>query len=84
MDRGIIASREDLEHERDRHYALTDYVPEHCKDREADSSKNRADYALAQLQVEWDVRSLLEDLATARMEIGRLLKRRGISLTHPD
>ena len=50
MDRAIVELREDLEHERDRRYALTDLVRKHRKDREADRVKDRADYALAQLQ----------------------------------
>ena len=50
MDRAIVELREDLEHERDRHYALTILVRKHRKDREADRVKDRADYALAQLQ----------------------------------
>uniref|UniRef100_M4BXA5 RxLR effector candidate protein n=1 Tax=Hyaloperonospora arabidopsidis (strain Emoy2) TaxID=559515 RepID=M4BXA5_HYAAE len=46
MDRAIVELREDLEHERDRHYALTILVRKHRKDREADRAKNRADYDL--------------------------------------
>ena len=72
MGRTIVELREDMEHERDRRYALTDLVREHRMDREADRAKNRADYALAQLQVERDVRSLGDELATARQEITRL------------
>ena len=72
MDRLIVESREDLEHERDRRYALTDLVRKHRKNREADRTKDRADYALVQLQVERDVRSLGDELATARQEITRL------------
>ena len=64
MDRAIVELYEDLEHERDRRYALTDLVREHRKDR--------ADYALAQLQVERDVRSLGDELATALQAISRL------------
>ena len=44
----------------------------HRKNREADRTKDRADYALAQLQVKRDVRSLGEELATARQEISLL------------
>uniref|UniRef100_M4BYR2 Uncharacterized protein n=1 Tax=Hyaloperonospora arabidopsidis (strain Emoy2) TaxID=559515 RepID=M4BYR2_HYAAE len=72
MDRAIVELREDLEHEMDRRYGLTDLVWEHREEREADRAKNRADYALAQLQVERDVRSLGDELATARQEISRL------------
>ena len=50
MDRAIVKSREELEHERDRRYSLTYYVRKNCNNREAD----RADYAFAQLQVEKD------------------------------
>ena len=64
--------REDLEHERERCYALTDSVRKYRKDREADRTRDRADYALAQLQVERDVRSLGDELATARQEISRV------------
>ena len=64
--------REDLEHERDRSYAPTDLVLKHRKYRETERAKDRADYAVAQLQVERDVRSLVEELGTTRMEICRL------------
>ena len=74
MDRAIVELYEDLEHERDRRYALTDLVREHRKDREADRAKDRADYALAQLQVERDVRSLVDELATSRKEVSQLNK----------
>ena len=47
MDRAIVELREDLEHERERRYALTDSVRKHRKDREADLTRDRADYALA-------------------------------------
>ena len=72
MDRAIVELREDLEHESDRRYALNDSVRNHRKDREADRTRDRADYALAQLQVERDVRSLVDELATARKEISQL------------
>ena len=72
MDRAIVGLREDLEHERCRCYALTDTVRKHRKDREADRAKNRADYATAQLQVERDVRSLVDELATACKDISQL------------
>ena len=72
MDRAIVELREDLEHERDRRYALTDSVQKHRKDREADRVEDRADYATAQLQVERDVRSLVEVLATYCSDISRL------------
>ena len=72
MDRAIVELREDLEHERDRRFALTDSVRKHRKDREADSKRDRADYALAQLQVKSDVRSLVDELAIARKEISQL------------
>ena len=72
MDRAIDELRDDLEHERERRYALTDAVRKNHKDREADRAKDRADYATAQLQVERDVRSLFGELATARGEISRL------------
>ena len=32
MDRAIVELREDLKHEQDRHYALTDTVRKHRKD----------------------------------------------------
>ena len=44
----------------------------HRKEREADRAKDRAEYAVEQLQVERDVRALVGDLATARGEILRL------------
>ena len=44
----------------------------HRKDREADRAKDRADYALAQLKVERDIRCLFKDLETARREISPL------------
>ena len=39
------------------------------KYRETDRAKDRIDYALAQLQVERDVSSLFDELATSRGEI---------------
>uniref|UniRef100_M4BSX5 RxLR effector candidate protein n=1 Tax=Hyaloperonospora arabidopsidis (strain Emoy2) TaxID=559515 RepID=M4BSX5_HYAAE len=71
MGRAIVELREDLEHERDRRYALNDSVRNHRKDREADRSRDRADYILAQLQVEHDVRSLVDEQATTRKEISQ-------------
>ena len=56
----------------DRHYALTDSVRNHRKDRETERAKDRAEHAVAQLQVERDFRFLAGDLATARGEISRL------------
>ena len=55
-DRTIVEFRDDLEHERDRRYALTDSVLKKRKNSEVDRGKDRADDALAQLQVERDVR----------------------------
>ncbi|CAI5713064.1 unnamed protein product [Hyaloperonospora brassicae] len=72
MDRAIDELRDDLKHERDRRYALTDTVRKNRKGHEADRARDRADYATAQLQVERDVRSLFGELATARGEITRL------------
>ena len=72
MDRAIDELRDDLKHERDQRYALTDTVRKNRKDREADRAKDRAEYATAQLQVEREVRSLSGELATARGEISRL------------
>ena len=72
MDRAIVELREDLEHERDRSYALKDLVRMNRKDRESGRAKDRADYALAQLEVERDVRSLGGELATALQAISRL------------
>ena len=66
MNRTIVELREDLEHERDRSYALTDSERNQRKDREADRTKDRADYAISQLQVERDVPFLVDELATAR------------------
>ena len=62
MDRAISKLRDDLGHEMDRRYALTDSLWKHHKDHE----KDRADYASAQVQVERNVRSLVGELATAR------------------
>ena len=72
VDRATAGLREDLEHERDRRYALTDTVRRNRKDREADRAKDRADYAFAQLEVERNIRSLVDELATARSEIAYL------------
>ena len=72
MYRAIVNLRDDLEHERDRRYSLTDSLRKHRKEREADRLKDRAEYAVAQLQVERDVRSLFGKLATSRGEILRL------------
>ena len=44
----------------------------HRKDREADYAKDRANYALAYLQVEQYVRFLVDELATARKVICQL------------
>ena len=72
MDRATVKLREDLEHERDRLYALTDSVLKDHKYRETDRAKDRIDYALAQLQVEQDVRLLVEELVTSLKEISQL------------
>ena len=72
MDRAIVELRKDLRHERDRRCDLTDSVHKHRKDREADRTMDRADYALAQLQVERDVRSLGDELASARQETSQV------------
>ena len=72
MDRAISELRDDLEHERYRRYALTGSVRKHHKDHEAERAKDRAEHAVAQLQVERDVRSLVGELATASREISRL------------
>ena len=72
MDRAIDELRDDLGHDRGRRYALSDNVRQHRKGHETDRAKDRAEYAVAQLQVERDVRSLVGDLATARGEILRL------------
>ena len=71
-DRAIVELREDLEHETDRRYVLTDSMRKHRKDGEADRTRDRDDYALAKLQVERDVRSFVVDLATACKEISQL------------
>ena len=75
MERSIVELNEVLEHKRDRRYALTDSVRKHRKDSEADRAKNRADYALAQFQVERDVRSLVEKMKTARREISQMSRK---------
>ena len=72
MDQAIDELRDDLGHERDRRYALTDYLRKHRKGHETDRAKDRAEYAVAQLQVEHDVCSLVGEPATARGEILRL------------
>ena len=72
MDRAIVELRDDLKHKRDRRYALTDSLRKHRKEREADRTKDCAGYAVAQLQVEREVRSLFGELTTARGEIARL------------
>ena len=68
MESAIAELHKNLEHERDKRYSLTDFVLETCKY----SAKDHADYALAQLQVERDVRSLVEELVASRREISRL------------
>ena len=72
MDRAIVELRDDLEHERFRRYALTDSLHDYRKEHETDRAKDRAEYAVAQLQVERDVRSLFGEPTTARREIARL------------
>ena len=42
MDRAIVEVREDMEHERDRRYALITSMRVYHKDREADRAKDRA------------------------------------------
>ena len=64
----MVELREGLEHERDRRYALSDTVRKHRKDHETERAKYRAEYAVAQLQVERDIRHLVGELATARGE----------------
>ena len=64
INRSISEVREDLEHERYRRYAPILCNP--GKYREADRAKDRAGRAFAQIQIERDVRSLIEDLASAR------------------
>ena len=72
MDSAISTLREALEHEQDRRYAQTDYVRKQSKDRETERANDSAINALAQLQVERDVRFLVEELGTARREIFKL------------
>ena len=72
MDQAIVVLSENLEHDMDRRYALTDSVRNQRKDREAIWEKDRADYALAQLQVERDVHSLVDELGTARRKISHM------------
>ena len=69
MGRAIDQLRQNLNHERDRRYALTDSLMKHRKDRAADCAKDRVNYALKQLHVERDVRYLVEELEIARREI---------------
>ena len=71
MDHAIVKLSEALEHERERRSDLTESVRKHRKDRETDRAKDRATYALAQLQAERDVRSLAEDMGKLA---GRSLK----------
>ncbi|MCY0725409.1 hypothetical protein OVW19_26945 [Klebsiella pneumoniae] len=49
MDRAIDELRDDLKHERDRRYDLTDTVRKNRKDHEADRARDRAKFATAQL-----------------------------------
>ena len=72
IDLAIVELREDLEHERDSRYALSDTVRQHRKDRETERVKDRTVYTVAKLQVERDVLSLVEELETARIEISCL------------
>ena len=72
MDRASVKLHDDLGYERDRRYALTVSLRKHRKDHETDRAKDRAEYAVAQLQVERDVRSIFGEMATARGEILRL------------
>ena len=69
MDRAIAKLRDDLGQERNRRYALNDSLRKNRKDHETDRANDRAEYAVAQLQVERDVRSLIGELATACREI---------------
>ena len=73
MDRAIAELREDLEHGKDRRFALIGSVRKYRKYREADRAKDRGDDALLQLQVERNVRSLVDELAKARWEISQLI-----------
>uniref|UniRef100_A0AAV1U083 Uncharacterized protein n=1 Tax=Peronospora matthiolae TaxID=2874970 RepID=A0AAV1U083_9STRA len=59
MDLAIVELREDLEHERNARYALTDSLRDHRKDRETERAKNLAEYAVTQLQDERDVCSIV-------------------------
>ena len=63
---------EDFKHERYRRYALIDSVRKHRKLRNNERAKDHSDHAVAQLQVERDVRSPVEELGTSRVEISRL------------
>ena len=69
MDRAIYELRDDLGHERDRRYALTDSLWKNRKEHDTDRAKHRSEYAVAQLQVDSDVRFLVGELAKARGEI---------------
>ena len=72
MDHAIDELHDDSGYDRYRRYALTESLRKNRKEREADRAKDRAEYAVAHLQVERDVRSLVGELATARGEILRL------------
>ena len=74
MNRAIFELREKLEHERYRRYALSDSLRKHRKDREAKRAQDSAYYALAQLQVKRDIRSLVKELATPRRRISPLCR----------
>ena len=66
LNRAIVELCEDLEHERNRRYGRTDFVRMHRKNYGTGCAKGRAEYAVAQLQVNRDLRSLVEELVIAR------------------
>ena len=68
----MLELRDGLGHERDKCYFLTISLRKYRKDHETDHVKDRAEYAVAQVQVERDVRSLVGELETDRGEILRL------------
>ena len=66
LNRAIVELCEDLEHERNRRYGRIDFVRMHRKNYGTGCAKDRAEYAVAQLQVNRDLRSLVEELVIAR------------------
>lgn len=69
LNQTIAALRKCLKHELNRRCALNFSVGKNLKNRETDHENHRADYAFAQLRVERDFHSLVDEIGKARREI---------------